>query len=35
MARLRESGLPMREVARRMGRAASTVSRELARVIRP
>ena len=31
MARLRESGLSMREVGRRMGRAASTVSRELAR----
>jgi len=31
MARLRESGLPVREVGRRMGRAASTVSRELAR----
>jgi transposase, IS30 family len=31
MARLRESGLPVREVARRMGRAPSTVSRELAR----
>ena len=31
MARLRESGLSMREVARRLGRAPSTVSRELAR----
>jgi len=31
MARLRECGLSMREVGRRMGRAASTVSRELAR----
>ena len=31
MARLRESGLSMRQVGRRMGRAASTVSRELAR----
>lgn len=31
MARLRESGLSMSEVGRRMGRAASTVSRELAR----
>jgi IS30 family transposase len=31
MARLREAGLPVREIGRRMGRAASTVSRELAR----
>jgi transposase, IS30 family len=31
MARLREAGLSMREVGRRMGRAASTVSRELSR----
>ena len=31
MARLREAGCSMREVGRRMGRAASTVSRELAR----
>jgi transposase, IS30 family len=31
IARLRESGLSMREVARRTGRAASTISRELAR----
>ena len=31
IARLRESGLPMREVARRTGRSPSTISRELAR----
>ena len=31
MARLRESGLSMSEVGRRMGRAASTISRELSR----
>ena len=31
MARLRESGCSMREIGRRMSRAASTVSRELAR----
>jgi transposase, IS30 family len=31
IARLREAGLPVREVARRMGRDASTISRELAR----
>jgi len=35
MARLRESGLSMREVGRRMGRAASTVSRELSRNAAP
>ena len=31
IARLRESGLPVREVARRTGRSPSTISRELAR----
>ena len=31
IARLRESGLPMRQVAVRMGRSPSTISRELAR----
>src|SRR5262245_6034516 len=31
LARLRDSGLPVREVARRMGRAPSTICRELAR----
>jgi len=31
IARLRESGLPVRQVAARIGRSASTVSRELAR----
>jgi IS30 family transposase len=31
LARLRESGLPMRQIAVRMGRSASTISRELAR----
>jgi transposase, IS30 family len=31
IARLREAGLSVREVARRMGRAPSTISRELAR----
>jgi hypothetical protein len=31
IARLREAGLPVREIARRAGRAASTISRELAR----
>jgi transposase, IS30 family len=35
LARLRESGLSMREVARRMGRSVSTVSRELARNAAP
>jgi IS30 family transposase len=31
MARLREAGLPVRQIAARMGRAPSTISRELAR----
>ena len=31
MARLRDAGLPMRQVAQRLGRSAATVSRELKR----
>ena len=31
LARLREAGLPMRQIAARLGRAPSTISRELAR----
>jgi transposase, IS30 family len=35
IARLREAGLPMRQIAARLGRAPSTISRELARNAAP